>query len=71
MAMRKTTRGEGKLNVLVGREAQVLNDHFRKNAKYALSEFSDEEMEALQSDLSAAKAAEENPVEDRTGGDSE
>lgn len=53
--MKKTTKGEGKLQVLRGDEAQVLNDHFAKTGKYAVSEFSSEEKDELESALDAAK----------------
>jgi hypothetical protein len=40
-----------KLEVLHGEEANVLNQHMRHVGKFQVSNFSDEEKEALQSDL--------------------
>ena len=58
MAIRKVADGEGKIEVLRGEEAQVLNEHQAKTGKYAVSDFSDEERKALESDLSKVKAEE-------------
>lgn len=55
MAMKKTSQGEGKIEVLRGEEAQVLNDHFAKTGKYAVSDFSEDEREALDADLSQTR----------------
>lgn len=75
MAMRKTTKGEGKLNVLRGEEAQVLNDHFAKTGKYAVSDFSDQEKEDLDASLNEVRADNSEhehrdaPTESENGGD--
>lgn len=69
MAMKKTTKGEGKLKVLRGDEAQVLNDHFAKTGKYAVSEFSSEEREELNSALDAVNNDATPEVRTNSGGD--
>jgi len=74
--MKKTTKGEGKIEVLRGEEAQVLNDHFAKTGKYAVSDFNEEEREALDQSLNEVKAKENTPpvetrTEEPTGGDDE
>lgn len=72
--MRKTTKGEGKIEVLRGRQAEVLNEHFAKTGKYAVSDFSDDERELLDSELAASKSDEESPLETRgkiVGGDND
>ena len=60
MAMRKTNKSEGKIEVLRGRKAEVLNEHFAKTGKYTVSEFSDEEREHLDADLNQVDS-DENP----------
>jgi hypothetical protein len=61
--MRKTTRGEGKIEVLRGRSAEVLNEHFAKTGKYAVSDFSDQEREDLDADLTSVEADENTKTE--------
>lgn len=61
MAMKKTTQSEGKIEVLRGREAEVLNEQFAKTGKYAVSDFSDEERQELDEALNAVKAEENTP----------
>lgn len=71
MAIKKTTKGEGKLEVLRGESAEVLNKHFAKTGKYALSEFSEDEMNEFRSELADVES---DPVETRgdvAGGDDE
>lgn len=58
MAMRKTTQSEGKLEVLRGREAEVLNEKFAKTGKYAVSDFSPEERQELEDTLSEVRREE-------------
>lgn len=55
--MRKYTQAE-KIEVLSGREAQVINEHFEKVGKYQVSAFSDEEKDSLLEDLNAVSAEE-------------
>lgn len=63
--MRKYTQSEGKLEVLRGQEAQVLNDHFNKLGKRKVSDFSEEEIEALEAELNAVRQEEQsNPAEE-------
>jgi len=54
--MQKYTKGEGKLEVLRGLEAQALNDHFAKTGKRAVSEYDEQELEDLNSALEDARA---------------
>lgn len=54
MTMQKTGDAE-KLEVLVGKEAQVLNKHMAKLGKYKVSDFSKDEKDALTADLEAAR----------------
>jgi hypothetical protein len=61
--MRKTTKGEGKIEVLRGRSAEVLNEHFSKTGKYAVSDFSEQEREDLDADLNAVEAEENTEIE--------
>ena len=70
MAIKKTSQGEGKLNVLRGSDAELLNDKFAKTGKYRLSDFSEEELEEFQSEMEAQKNDAEAPKEHRgNGGD--
>lgn len=71
MAMKKTTKGEGKIEVLRGREAEVLNEHFAKTGKYAISDFNDDERDALDSELEETRVKEESPKVETRGGDDE
>lgn len=50
MAIKKYAQGEGNLEVLRGEEAVVVQSHLAKTGK-AVTEFSDEEREALREDL--------------------
>jgi hypothetical protein len=63
--MRKTTKGEGKIEVLRGRASEVLNEHFAKTGKYAISDFNEEEKDALELELDEVKKEEESPMETR------
>lgn len=65
--MKKTTKGEGKLNVLRGPDAELLNQHFAKTGKYQLSDFSEDELDQFQSEMEAQKHQDE--FETRDGGD--
>jgi hypothetical protein len=56
MAMKKTNKSEGKLEVLRGPEAEVLNQHFARTGKYAVSDFSDDERAALDESLNEVRA---------------
>jgi hypothetical protein len=73
--MRKTNKSEGKIEVLRGPEAQVLNEHFAKTGKYAVSDFSDDERQALDTDLNEVRADnsefETRGLDDEDGGDSD
>lgn len=60
MAMRKYAEGEGKMEVLRGAEANVLHDHMERLRKFSVAEFSDEEKDALQRDLSEVRKQEED-----------
>lgn len=60
MSMRKYADGEGKLEVLRGREANALNAHMERLGKFSVSDFSDDEREALQADLEKAREEDEN-----------
>lgn len=71
MAMKKYTQSEGKLEVLRGREANVLNDHFSKTGKFAVSDFSDDEREALNADLDAARQAEKEDAQSLAAAESD
>lgn len=59
--MKKYAEAEGNLEVLRGREAQVMNDHLQRVGK-AVSDFDTEEKKALQVDLEQARK--ENKEED-------
>lgn len=52
MAMKKYTQSES-IEVLRGKEAQVLNDHFEKTGKASLSAFSAEEKKNVLSELNS------------------
>ena len=67
--MRKTTKGEGKIKVLRGRSAEVLNEHFAKLGKYALSDFTEEEREALDQALAVAEDSETRVLEHKEDGE--
>ena len=54
MTFQKFNSAEGKLEVLSGRAANVLNEHFRRTGKYVVSDFSADEKTALDSDLTRA-----------------
>ena len=56
--MKKYTKGEGKLEVLRGAQANVLNQHFAKTGKYQVSDFTEEERKALDEDLTNAEESE-------------
>lgn len=64
MTMQKTGDAE-KLEVLAGKEAQVLNKHFAKLGKYQVSDFSKEEKDALSADLEAARPAKDEKESDK------
>lgn len=53
--MEKYTQSEGKLEVLRGRAAHVLNRHFKKTGKAAVSDFSDDERKEFDADLKEAQ----------------
>jgi len=48
-----------KLEVLRGKEAQVLHTHMQRTGKYQLSDFTEEEMATLREELERAREAEE------------
>jgi hypothetical protein len=55
MAIKKYADAEGELEVLRGKEAQVINEHFSKTGKRTVSDFSEQEREDLNKDLEAAR----------------
>lgn len=56
MAMQKYTKGEGKVQVLFeGAEAQVIQEHRVKTGKASVSEFTNDELKALEADLDNAR----------------
>ena len=59
MTMQKTGDAE-KLEVLVGKEAQVLNKHMERLGKYKVSDFDKDEREALQTELEAVRPQEDS-----------
>ena len=61
MAMKKYTTPE-KAEVFSGKEATVVNKHLAKHGK-AVSDFSDEEREALYADLEAVREKDESDSE--------
>jgi hypothetical protein len=63
--MKKTTQSEGKIEVLRGREAEVLNEQFAKTGKYAVSDFSDDERNELDQALNEVRAEENTPEVER------
>jgi hypothetical protein len=64
MAFKKYAESEGDLEVLRGKEAVVLNEHFSKTGKRAVSDFSAAERKALNKDLDSAREEEETPAEE-------
>lgn len=68
MAIEKFTNAESKLEVLKGEAAQIINRHFHKTGKFAVSEFTDDEKSALEKDLSAV--VEDAPVKPVTDNNS-
>ena len=65
MPMKKYTQSEGKLTVLRGAEAAVLSDHVVKTGK-KVSDFSAEELKALDADLQAARGDSEEEDEEES-----
>jgi hypothetical protein len=63
MAMQKFGDVE-KIEVLKGKEAQVLNQHMNKLGKYKVSDFSKEEKQALQQELESVRPQEDEDAED-------
>jgi hypothetical protein len=56
--MRKTGQPE-KLEVLRGREAQVLHEHQQRLGKYSLADFDGDEMKSLESELDQVRESED------------
>lgn len=59
MAIKKYAQGEGDLEVLRGEEAVVVQSHLAKTGK-AVTDFNDEEREALHEDLDRVKPEEKS-----------
>jgi hypothetical protein len=57
--MKKYSESEGKLEVLRGAEADVLTKHRRRLGKASLTDFSKDELAALEADMSAVRKPEE------------
>jgi len=53
-----------KLDVLVGEEAQVLNEHMERTGRYKVSDFTKAQKEELQRDLESIK--QDEAVEEET-----
>jgi Asp-tRNA(Asn)/Glu-tRNA(Gln) amidotransferase C subunit len=62
MAMKKTG-SPTKLTVFTGEEVNVLENHFTKTGKRAVSAFSEEELSDLQKELDAVNKKEDDVVE--------
>lgn len=60
--MKKYTQSEGSLDVLTGRQANALNESFRRTGKYNLDDFSQEERAALDADLASAKTQDDAEI---------
>lgn len=59
MPMQKYNKSEGKLDVLTGRQAHVLNSHFQRTGKTDLGAFSEDERKAFDADLASARKQDE------------
>lgn len=59
MAMQKTGESES-FEVLGGLQADTLNDHLSKTGKRSVSDFSEDERKALETDLEDARKQEGN-----------
>ncbi len=68
MSMRKQGDAERNLEVLSGLEAQALNDNFSKTGKRAVSDFSEDELKSLNSDLDLARK-QESDLNSESGSD--
>lgn len=65
MAFRKYAQGEGKIKPIVGDEADVLVKAMRRTGKFALSEFTEGELDELDAELERRREAERSEEEHR------
>jgi hypothetical protein len=66
--MKKYTTSE-KFEVLRGEEAQVLHDHRQRLGKSSLADFDQDELEALERDLTKLAKQDEKPSDEVTSTD--
>lgn len=62
--MQKYNKSEGKIQVLTGRQANVLHSHFQRTGKTDIGNFTDEEKENFYSELEQARKEDEEEQRD-------